>query len=72
MSDIEIDTRRYEAEHGQEPMGRRFWAFTIVSHSVTTRDHFHNPGKALTYQAALEEAKRVAELRKSEKIIVMP
>lgn len=73
MTDIEINTTRYEREHGQKPVGRRFWCFVLVSHSVTAKDHFLNlDDKQRTYPDALEEAKRVAGLRKSERIIVEP
>lgn len=72
MPDIEITTDRYEREHGQKPVGRRFWCFVLVSASVTHKDHFLEVKQPMTYQAALEEAKRVAALRKSERIIVEP
>jgi hypothetical protein len=38
--DIEIYTDRYEREHGHKPQGRRFWRFTLVSSSITAKDHF--------------------------------
>lgn len=36
MPDIEINTTRYEREHGHKPVGRRFWCFVLVSHSITS------------------------------------
>ena len=71
--EIEINTTRYEREHGHPPVGRRFWTFVLVSHSVTAKDHFLNlDDKQRTYPDALQEAKRVAEMRSAERIIVEP
>ena len=72
MAEIEVYTDRYEREHGQKPVGRRFWSFTIVSPINTAKDLFLHTEQAMTYDKALEEAKRVAELRRSERIIVEP
>lgn len=72
MPDIEVYTGRYEREHNQKPVGRRFWAFTLVSSTATAKDHYLPMNSAMTYDKALEEAKRVAELRRSERIIVEP
>jgi len=72
VADIEIYTERYEREHGHKPVGRRFWNFTLVSSTVTTKDHHLPMASAMTYEKALEEAKRVATLRRSERIIVEP
>ena len=47
--DIEIYTDRYEREHGHKPQGRRFWRFTLVSSSITAKDHFLNPSEQMTY-----------------------
>lgn len=69
---VEVDTSRYEREHGRKPTGRRFWRFTIVSPSVTTKDHHYDPQEALTYAKALEMAENVAKLRRSTRIIVEP
>lgn len=73
MPDIEVYTERYEREHGHKPMGRRFWSFTLVSHSVTAKDHFLSlDDQQRTYQKAIERAKEVAEIRRSVRIIVEP
>jgi hypothetical protein len=73
MTEIEVYTGRYEREHGQKPVGRGFWRFTLVSSKSTVADHPIVLQHAMTYQKALEEAQRVAELRKHiERIIVEP
>jgi hypothetical protein len=72
VAEIEVYTGRYEREHGQKPVGRGFWRFTLVSSSITAKDHSLVLQDAMTYQKALEEARRVAALRKSERIIVEP
>ena len=72
MAEIEVYTARYEREHNQKPVGRRFWCFTIVSSTITAKDHFLNIGEAMTYEKALERAMEVARKRKSERIIVEP
>jgi hypothetical protein len=70
--EIEVYTARYEREHGHEPQGRRFWRFTLVSSSITSKDHSLVLQDAMTYQKALDKAREVAQLRKSERIIVEP
>jgi hypothetical protein len=70
--EVEVYTGRYEREHLRKPAGRRFWRFTLVSSSITAKDHSLVLQDAMTYQKALEEAQRVAALRKSERIIVEP
>lgn len=70
--EIEVYTGRYEREHGQKPVGRRFWRFTLVSPLATAKDHFLDMDKSMTYQQALERALEVAKLRKSERVIVEP
>lgn len=67
---IEIHTARYEREHGQKPVGKRFWRFTIVSPTITVKDYELRLEEAMTYQKALEKALEVAERRKSERVIV--
>jgi hypothetical protein len=70
--EIEVYTGRYQREHLREPAGRRFWRFTLVSSSITAKDHSFAPDETLTYPAALEKAKELARLRKSVRIIVEP
>lgn len=72
MSDIEVYTGRYEREHLRKPAGRRFWRFTLVSRTITAKDHSLSLDEAMTYDKALERAKHVAELRRSVRIIVEP
>lgn len=72
MANIEVYTGRYEREHGQKPVGRRFWAFTIVSSTVTAKDHYLPINSPMTYDKALEQAMEVARARRSERIIVEP
>jgi hypothetical protein len=72
VAEIEVYTGRYEREHGQKPTGRRFWRFTLVSSNITTKDHTLVLQDAMTYQKALERAREVAAMRKSERIIVEP
>jgi hypothetical protein len=73
MADIEINTTRYEREHGHPPAGRKFWRFVLISDTITVKDHWLNlDDKQRTYPDALEEAKRIAGLRKSVRIIVEP
>lgn len=72
MSEIEVYTGRYEREHLHKPAGRRFWRFTLVSSTITTKDHTLILNEAMPYQKALEKAQEVAALRKSERIIVEP
>jgi hypothetical protein len=70
--EIEVHTARYEREHGHKPQGRRFWRFTLVSSSITSKDHSLVLQDAMTYQKALDKAQEVARLRHSERIIVEP
>lgn len=72
MAEIEVYTGRYEREHLRKPAGRRFWRFTLVSRTITAKDHDLVLDEAMTYQKALERAQEVAALRKSERIIVEP
>jgi hypothetical protein len=70
--DIEVCTDRYQREHGHKPQGRRYWRFTLVSSSITAKDHFLDLGQQMTYPNALARAQEVARLRRSERIIVEP
>jgi hypothetical protein len=71
--EVEIITKKYEQFHERKPAGRKFWAFTLEADTITIKDHYLNlDDKQRTYPEALEEAKRVAWLRKSVRIIVEP
>lgn len=69
---MEVDTSRYEREHGRKPAGRRFWRFVLVSGSVTAKDHWLDAQKAETYDAALKKALEVAELRRAVRVEAEP
>jgi hypothetical protein len=71
MGMIKIDTSRYEARHGK-PKGKRFWAFTIVSPSITTKDKFVVMPEAMTFQKACERVRGIAAMRRSELIVLEP
>jgi hypothetical protein len=68
---IPIDTSRYERAHGA-PRGRRFWSFMIVSPSVTSKDHYWRTDKPETYQTACARVREIAQIRRSEMIILQP
>jgi len=61
-NDIRIDIEAYQRKHGK-PVGRAFWTFRIVSRTVTIKDKIITTAKAVTSQAACEEARRIAALR---------
>lgn len=69
--DIPIDTSRYEAEHGK-PKGKRYWAFTIISPSITTKDKYYRVPEPMNYEKASEKVREVARLRRSELIVLEP
>jgi hypothetical protein len=71
MRMIKIDTSRYEAHHGK-PKGKRFWAFTIVSPSITTKDKFVVMPEAMTFQQACERVRGIAAMRRSDLIVLEP
>ena len=66
---IRIDTSKYEAEKGK-PVGRAFWAFTIVSPSITYKDKYWRSPEPMTFDKACEKVREVAELRKAELILL--
>ena len=68
---ITIDTTKFEARHGK-PKGKRYWSFTIVSPSVTSKDKFFQVTEPMTFQRACEKVMQLAELRRSNRIIVEP
>jgi hypothetical protein len=71
MTDIQIDIDDYQRRFGK-PVGRDFWRFRIISSSPAVRDHVFTTNKAVTFQEACREAREIAELRRSEKIVLVP
>ncbi|MCC8954224.1 hypothetical protein H8B02_12385 [Bradyrhizobium sp. Pear77] len=71
MAEIEVDTGRYEREHGHPPAGHRFWHFTLVSETGALLYEL-KLNEQLVYPAALERARATAEQRKAFRIIVEP
>lgn len=69
--DIPIDTSKYESQHGK-PKGKRYWAFTIVSPSITTRDKYYRVPESMDYKKACEKVRAVAAMRRSELIVLEP
>ena len=70
-SEIRIDIEAYERKHGN-PVGRAFWTFRIVSPSVTYKDRVFTTDKPLTFQAACDQVRQLAALRRSELIVLLP
>jgi hypothetical protein len=71
MTDIAIDTKDYEYRFGT-PAGRAFWSFRIVSADPAIRDHVFTTHKPVIFQEACREARELAKMRRSEKIILVP
>jgi hypothetical protein len=71
MTDIPIDTTDYEHRFGK-PAGRAFWSFRIVSADPAIRDHVFTTHKPVVFQEACREARELAIMRRSEKIILVP
>lgn len=70
-TEIPIDTKDYEHRFGK-PAGRAFWSFRIVSADPAIRDHVFTTHKPVTFQEACREARELAKMRRSEKIILVP
>ena len=68
---IPIDTKD-SARHFGKPTGRAFWSFRIVSADPAIRDHVFTTQKPLNFQKACREARELAKMRRSEKIILVP
>lgn len=66
---IRIDSSKYEAEKGK-PKGKAYWAFTIVSPSITAKDKYWRAPEEMTFEKACERVREVAELRRSELILL--
>lgn len=64
---IPIDTRDYEKIYGVQPMGRRFWAFRIVTNTAIQKYRTSAP---MTYTTACEEVTKRAEALGAASIIV--
>ncbi len=71
MQMIPIDTEDYERRFGK-PAGRAFWRFRIVSADPAIRDHVFTTHKPTNFQEACHEARELAKMRRSEKIVLVP
>jgi hypothetical protein len=71
MTDIPIDTEDYERRFGK-PVGRAFWSFRIVSTDSAVRDHVFTTHKPVIFQEGCRQARELANMRGSEKIILVP
>jgi hypothetical protein len=67
---IEISTELYKS--CREPGGRGRWGFRLVSASVTHHDKLIWSDLDTPYDKALAEAQRIATLRRSPQIVVLP
>ncbi len=73
MSDeIRIDIGPYFRRHGRKPSGRGYWVFRIVSQRATAKDHILAPQEELAFKVACDRAYKVAELRRSIRIQLLP
>ena len=70
MTEIPIDNDNYERRFGK-PAGRAFWSFRIVSSDPAIRDHVFTTHKPVIFQEACREARELAKMRRSEKIILV-
>jgi len=70
-TEIPIDIEDYERRFGK-PAGRAFWKFRIVSTDSAIRDHIFATHKPVTFQEACGEARELARMRRSEKIVLVP
>ena len=69
---MKVSTEIYERVNGRKPRGRGYWCFKLVTDRVTERDHFVNSKVDQTYPSALKEATRIAVMRRSQTIVVLP
>jgi hypothetical protein len=69
-SHMPIDTTDYESRFGRLA-GRTFWSFRIVSADPAIRDHVFTTRKPVIFQEACREARELAKMRQSEKIILV-
>ena len=66
-----IDTDEYEHRFGK-PAGRAFWSFRNVSADPAIRDHVFTTHKPVIFKEACHEARQLAKMRRSKKIILVP
>jgi hypothetical protein len=71
MTDIPIDTEDYEHRFSK-PLGRAFWSFRIVSADPAIRDHAFTTHKPVIFPEACRQARELATMRRSERIIPVP
>ncbi len=71
MADIPIDTKDYEHRFGK-PAGRDFWSFRVVSADPAIRDHVFTTHKPVIFQEGCRQARELAKMRRSDKIILVP
>ncbi|OIQ80109.1 hypothetical protein GALL_381460 [mine drainage metagenome] len=53
-------------------MDTAFWSFRIVSADPAIRDHVFTTHKPVIFKEACREARELAKMRRSEKIILVP
>ena len=70
-TEIHIDTDEYEHRFGK-PAGRAFWSFRNVSADPAIRDHVFTTHKPVIFKEACHEARQLAKMRRSKKIILVP
>ena len=70
-TEIEIDVEDYKRRFGR-PSGRGFWSFRIVSADPAIRNHVFTTHKPVIFQEACREARELAQMRRSKKIILVP
>jgi hypothetical protein len=70
-TELPIDTDDYQHRFGK-PAGRAFWSFRIVSADPAIRDHIFTTRKPVIFKEACHEARELARMRRSEKIILVP
>ncbi|MGX9427959.1 hypothetical protein [Bradyrhizobium sp. LeoA1S1] len=70
-NDIRIDIESYERRYGR-PTGKAYWTFKIISPTVTAKDKVITMDTAIPFKAACERVRRIAALRRSELIVLVP
>ncbi len=72
MSDVRIDTSRWEREYGKKPRGRRYWRFRIISPSISAKDYEFRTEIPLMFPRARRAAVERARQRGSDQVVVLP